>query len=163
LRAALGRGELSKIEGGLYSSRPHAGKFEVIAKKYPFAIVAGETAHYLHGLTDVIPATIQLATKRNATRISDSAITQIFVEERLFAPGKTTIEYEGIKVGIYDRERLLVELLRRSNSVPFDYYKELITSYRRIAESLDFSTIESYIGLYKRGANIFDKLQREVL
>jgi predicted transcriptional regulator of viral defense system len=124
---------------------------------------AQRDTRYLHGLTDVIPVKIYLATKRNATRIKDNAIVQVFVEQHLFNPGRTQITYDGVAVSIYDKERMLVELLRRSASMPFDYYKELISSYRKIIGEMDFRKIEDYVALYKRGNHLFDALQREVL
>ena len=62
------------------------------------------------------------------------------------------------------KERMLVELLRKSASMPFDYYKEIIASYRRIAEELDIRQIEDCIALYDRSCaeSIFVKLQLEV-
>jgi predicted transcriptional regulator of viral defense system len=163
LKLAVENGEIFKIESGVYSRRPDTNEFEVIGKRYPHAIFTGETAHYLHGLTDVIPDKIHLATKRNATRINDSRVTQLFVKERLFEPGGTAINYDGSEVRIYDKERLLVELLRKSHVLPFDYYKELIANYRKIAEDLDFYKIEEYVNLYKRSDHLFNLFQREVL
>ena len=60
-------------------------------------------------------------------------------------------------------ERMLVELLRSAGSMPLDYYKELIISYRKIVDDLDMREVEDYMALYKRADSLFDMLQREVL
>jgi predicted transcriptional regulator of viral defense system len=156
-------GELYRVNRGIYSVKPDIDQFAVIATKYPYAIVAADTAYYLHGLTDVIPVKIQLATKRNVTRIKDTNITQIFVSENLFEHGKSEIIHNGVVVNIYNRERMLIETLRKSSLMPFDYYKEIITSYRKIVDDLDYRKIEEYAGIYKRNEHLFEAFQREVL
>lgn len=71
-----------------------------------------DSAFYFHNLTDVIPNKITLATKRNALRIKDNKITQVFTSEKLFEIGKTQIVVEGATINIYDKERMLIELIR---------------------------------------------------
>jgi predicted transcriptional regulator of viral defense system len=161
--AAVRDGGLFRIARGLYADRPIANHFQIIAKRFPEAIITADTAHYIHGLTDVIPVKTYLATLRNATRIADSGIVQVFVDSRHFEQGRIGMEYEGADIPIYNKERILVEILRNSTSMPFDYYKELIASYRRITDSLDFRKVEEYIGMYKRNEFILEALQREVL
>ena len=58
---------------------------------------------------------------------------------------------------------MLVELLRHAGSMPLDYYKELVASYRKLASSLDMREVEDCMALYKRSDSLFDKMQREVL
>ena len=76
--------------------------------------------------------------------------------------GKTEIIIKGNKVNMYDKERLLIELIRKRASIPFDYYKEIISNYRYISDELDMYKIEEYVGLFKNEVNLFDILQREV-
>lgn len=163
VNAAVRRGTLFRVDRGLYASGPATNHFQVITKKYPGAIVTADTAHYIHGLTDVIPRKTYLATPRTATRITAPNIVQVFVDVSHFEPGRIELVYDKAVINIYNKERILVELLRNSKSMPFDYYKELIASYRRIIDSLDFREIEDYIGMYKRNEFLFDALQREVL
>ena len=44
-----------------------------------------------------------------------------------------------------------------------DYYRELIGSYRRIADGLDMREVEDCLALYQRCDSLFDMMQREVL
>jgi predicted transcriptional regulator of viral defense system len=163
VREAVRRGEIYKVTRGVYSDEPSANPFGVIAQKYPYAIIAMDTAFYIHGLTDVVPEKTSLATKRNATRITDLGITQLFLSEKIFPQGKIQMDYDGVTINIYNKERMLIEAMRNSKSIPFDYYKEIISSYRRIHESLDYRKIEEYMSLFKRNEYMFNILQREVL
>ena len=163
LRRAVERGELFKLACGIYSSNRNVSPYAVSAKRYPEAIVTMDSAFFIHGLTDIIPGRINLATKRNALRIKDEAIKQHFIKERLFLPGKSSVNYDGADISIYSLERMLVELMRNSSSMPLDYYKEIIVSYRRRVEELDIRAVEDHINLFKRKDFLFDIFQREVL
>lgn len=163
IERAVERGDLFKVARGLYSSKQSVSPYAIAAKKYPEAIVTMDSAFYVHGLTDVVPDKINLATRRNASRIQDKRIKQHFTEEHLLEPGKTTVEYEGSEINIYNQERMLVELMRNNSQLPLDYYKEVILSYRRRIEDLDIRAIEGYIDIFERKDYLFDIFQREVL
>ena len=163
VREALDRGEIYRIKRGFYSNKPYINPLHMVATKYPNTIITMDTAFFIYGLTDVIPDKTHLATMRNATRINDAGVAQVFQSDKIFEPGKTNLEYDGVSISIYNRERMLIELLRKSKSIPFDYYKEIITGYRRISDELDFYKTEEYILLFKRKDFLLDKLRREVL
>jgi len=163
VREALTQGKLYKVGRGYYSEKPHINPFLIIAEKYPYAIATMDTAFYMYGLTDVIPDKTHLATMRNATRINDESIVQTFLSERVFSPGKSSLDYDGVTVTIYDRERMLVEALRNSKAMPFDYYKEIISGYRNISYKLDYQKIDDYISVFKKNEYLYNMLRREVL
>ena len=94
--------------------------------------------------------------------INDKNVKQIFIPNELFDFGKTQIEMENIIINIYNEERMLVELIRKKNIMPFDYYKELITSYRKKSDKLDIYKIQEYISYYKNESTLIDTLMREV-
>ena len=162
LNKAIENKELFKIENGLYSEQEFVNPLEIILKKYPNAIFTSNSAYYYYDLTDVIPDYFYLATKRTDSRINDKNIKQVFVSNELFEFGKTQIEIENVKINIYDEERMLVELIRKKNIIPFDYYKEIITNYRKKADKIDIYKIQKYISYYKNEASLYDTLMREV-
>ena len=163
VREALSDGEIYKVSRGLYSAKPTISPFVLVATKYPYAIITMDTAFFIYGLTDVIPDKTYLATLRNATRIVDKNVKQVFLCENIFENGKITMNYDGVEITIYNRERMLVEALRSSKSMPFDYYKEIITGYRKIIDDLDFRKIEDYMSLFSRREHLSHILRREVL
>lgn len=151
-----------KIEKGIYSDKKNVHYLEIITKKYPKAIITGESAYYYHGLTDVIPDKIYLATKRNAVRINDNRIKQVLVSDNLFELGQETIVFEGISINIYNKEKMLIELIKNKSSIPYDYYKEIILNYRLIKEELQNFKIEQYLENYALEEHIIDIIKREV-
>lgn len=162
IQKALNSGALFKIEPGVYSDKETASELAVIACKYPGAVLTMNSAFYYHGLTDVIPDQYYLATKKSARGIRDSRVKQVFVPEDCFPLGIISMQRRDALIQIYDRERMLIELLRFRNLLPFDYYKEILKNYREIAEDLDIPRIEEYAGIFPKSKLILKTLKNEV-
>ncbi|QWT17528.1 hypothetical protein KPC83_06750 [Collinsella sp. zg1085] len=160
---AIESSSLFKVARGVYSDERHSDPGAVVCTLYPQAVLTMDSAFYLHGLTDVIPELIHVATPRNSTRICWLGVRQYFMEPRLMAVGVEVMEASGSPVRVFSRERMLVELLRCASAFPLDYYKELVGSYRRVAGDLDMREVEDCMALYARADGLFDMLQREVL
>ena len=152
-----------KIARGLYSDEKHPDPNAMACALWPRAVLTMDSAFYLHGLTDVVPELVHVATPRNSTRIRDTRIRQYFMEPALMSVGIETMGGEGSAIRTFTRERMLVELLRNAGALPLDYYKELIASYRKIADDLDMREVEDCMALFKRADSLFDMMQREVL
>ena len=163
LKKELADGTIFMRERGIYSTKRNASEIDVIMHKYPQAVCSGKSAFYYHLLTDVIPDYYYLATKRNATRIKDPRIRQSFVKDDIFETGITELEYNNSIVRIYDRERMLIELMRFRAKFPLDYYKEIIQSYRRCSDEMDFGLVGDYASMFRNGDHLMDMIQMEVL
>ena len=160
---AVGSGTLFKVARGLYSDERHPDPNAVVCALYPQAVLTMDSAFYLYGLTDVVPELVHVATPRNSTRIRDGRVRQYFMKPELMVAGIATMEQEGVPVRSFTRERMLVELLRSAGLMPLDYYKELIGSYRKIADELDMREVEDCMALYMRADSLFEIMQKEVL
>ena len=162
LSKALKNKEIFRLEHGIYSDKDLVNPMIIASKKYSSAIITMDSAFYYYDLTDVIPKKTFIATNRNSNIIHDSNIVQIRISKEKLNQGKEVVLIDGEKVKMYNKERLLVELIRKRNQIPFDYYKELISNYRKIVDDLDMYKIEEYLSLYKNESNIADVLLREV-
>ncbi len=162
IKKALDNKEIFKIETGIYSNKKIIDPLILYSKKYPSCIITMDSAFYFYGLTDVIPNKIYLATPSNYRTIKNEKIVQIFTDKSILNIGKETLQINGCDINIYNKERLLVELIRKRKQIPFDYYKEIISNYREIIDDLDMEKIEKYLSLYKNELNLSEALQREV-
>ena len=162
IEKAVKDGKIYKIEKGIYSDTQSVHYLSVIMKKYPYGVITSYSAYYYHNLTDVIPDKIYLATDRNNRMISSNKIKQIRMKQELYNLGKTEIDYEGIKINIYDKERMLIDLARNKNQIGYDLYKEIISNYRKLTNSLDTQKIEEYLQYFVNGDKIFEIIQDEV-
>ncbi len=162
IKQKINTGELFKIEKGIYSKNESIPTIALLSYKYPKAIITMDTAFYLYGMTDEIPDECTMATKREAAPIVDKRVKQIFMPKELLSIGATTIDYKGYKVPIFDRERMLIELVRYKGKMPFTYYKEIILNYRRILPQLNVEKIRDYAEVMPRHKKIIDTLKMEV-
>ena len=156
-------GQLYRIEKGIFSDEAHVPELAILAHKYPKAIVTMQSAFYHYGLTDVIPDVCDLATDRNAAKIPDPRVRQFFMPKGFFLDGAATEEERGYPFRIYNRERMLIELLRYKSKLPFDLYKEILLNYRKIMRQLDIQKIQDYALAAPKSRMILDALQMEVL
>ena len=76
--------------------------------------------------------------------------------------GKEIKKIHNIKINIYSKERLLIELIRYKNKLPYDYYKEIIDSYRRIIHELDIELIEELAITLPKTQIVMKVIQAEV-
>ena len=162
IEKALKNKELFRLKDDVYSDSDIVNPMVVISKKYVNAIITMDSAFYYYNLTDVIPQKVHVATSRDARKINDSEVIQYYLNNDILNHGKTQVDVHGNSVNMYDKERLLIELIRKRASIPFDYYKEIIENYRQISYELDMYKIEEYVALFKNEVNLFDILQREV-
>lgn len=163
IKKSVQEGELYIKEKGIYSDKRYVPELEIISKKYPNAIITLNSAFYYYGLTDTIPDFYYVATPKNARKISDIRVKQFYENSEAFDMGKTTIEYDGVDIVIYNKERLLVELIRNKRKIPFDLYKELITSYRKIIHELNIAAITEYAYELPKTNMVMETLRLEVL
>ena len=163
IKQKLKENTIYQISKGLYSTETNPSELEIITVKYPRAVFAGETAFYFHGLTDVIPERYTLATRRTDTRINHDRIEQIFMLDRIFDKGITYMDRNHISIRIYSLERMLVELVRFKMKWAYDYYKEIIGSFRREIDSMDFGLVEEYTALFSNGQHLMEIIDLEVL
>lgn len=162
IKKALQNKEIFKIEKGIYSDKEVNNPLVIYSKKYPNAIITLDSALYYYQLTDITPNKIFLATDRNTDTINNKKINQIFVDKKILYQGRTKQHIGEDTINIYDKERLLVEVIRKKKQTPYDYYKEIILNYREISHELDMYKIEEYLSLYKNKLNLALTLKDEV-
>ena len=73
------------------------------------------------------------------------------------------MNYNGVDIVIYDKERLLVELIRNKRKFSFDLYKEIIMNYRKIVHELDMALVAEYTYKLPKSNMVMEVLRLEVL
>jgi len=163
IKKGVQNGELYVKEKGLYSDVLHVPELEVIAKKFSNGIFTLQSAFYYHGLTDTIPELYYISTPKNSRKITDLRVKQIYENSAAFELGKITLEYNGVSITTYNKERLLVELMRNKSKISFDLYKELILNYRKIINELDVALISEYAYELPKTNTVMEAIRLEVL
>ncbi len=155
-------GRLFRVDKGIFSGEEHVPELALLSYKYPKAIITMETAFYLYGFTDEVPDACAMATKREAAPIADSRVKQVFMPEELLGLGATTMNYNGYDIRIFDRERMLIELVRYKSKIRFNYYKEILGNYRRILPQLNAEKIRNYAESVPKSNKVIRTLRTEV-
>ena len=119
-------GELYRIEKGIYADTRDVTTLAVISTKYPEAIITLDSAFYYHGLTDVIPDEYYIATSKHARKLRDSRIKQIFVPDEILNLGVIVMYRRDAMFRIYDKERMLIELLSQNKDYAWDHFQWFI-------------------------------------
>lgn len=163
MRKAASEGGLYPVRRGLYSTSREEDALSVIEKRYPDAILTGQTALYAHGLVTAPPDRIDLATKRGGTKIRDATVRQHFIPKEWLDIGKSTVLMDGIELAAYNPERMLLELMRSRNKLPYDLYREAVASFRKRSERLDIYKLQDYAEAIPRGEAHLERAVEEVL
>ncbi|MBO4359998.1 MAG: hypothetical protein J5822_03890 [Eubacteriaceae bacterium] len=162
IRKKLESGELYLIEKGIYNDRSYVPELALLCYKYPNAVLTMDTAFYVHGLTDEVPAMTDMATDRDAAKIRDCRIRQFFEPKSFFRTGITLTGFMGYSLPVYDRERMLIELIRHQGRMSREHYKELIGVYRKLISDMDTEKLMQYASMAPKSASIIRSLDTEV-
>ena len=159
----IAAGDLFRLENGVFAEQKHVPENAIISHRYPHGVITLLSAFDHYGLTDVIPEVCDLATGRNAAKIHDTRVRQVFVPDAILYNGAIMDQEHNFPIQIYSKERLLIELLRYKNKLPFDLYKEVLLNYRKILPQLNIQDIQDYAMAAPKRKMITEALQMEVL
>lgn len=155
-------GNLYKVAPGVYSDSTNVSELEILLAQYPEATFTSSSAYFYHGLTDSIPEKFNIASVRDTSKIKKTNIQQHFYPAKIFAIGIEEMPWENATIKLYDKERMLIELVRHKNKMPFDLYKEIVSNYRNISTSLDSEKLADYIQNFPAANKIAGTIQLEV-
>lgn len=155
-------GKLFKLEEGIYADIADAPEVEVVLAKYPASVLTLQSAYYYYRMSDEIPDEYHLATDRKAARIDDDRVEQSFVPVGTLMIGATRIVVLNECLRIYDKERLLIETIRYRTKLPYDLYREVISSFREKRNELYGAKIDDYLKMFPRRNVIKEAIRKEV-
>ena len=159
----IAAGNLFRLGNGVFAEQKHVPENAIISHRYPHGVITLLSAFYHYSLTDVIPEACDLATSRNAAKIRDARVRQYFVPDEILYQGAIMDQEHDYPIRIYSKERLLIELLRYKSKLPFDLYKEVLLSFRKIITQLNMQDIQDYAMAVPKRKMIMKALQMEVL
>ena len=155
--------KLFKIDKSLYSTEKQYSNLEFILKKYNNFIFTMETALYLYGFKGIKLNNYSIATKRKAKVIKNELIKQYFIPDDLYEIGLTRINYIGYEVKLYDKERLLLEIIKNKDKMDNDLYENIMREYRNNITNISISKIYDYIKYYKKSNTILNEFEKEFI
>lgn len=156
---------LTKIKTGFYELANSPVRDEiVIAKLFPSAVIYLESALLYYGYSNRIPTRWQIAVDKNISKpqfkISYPPIWPFFIDKKYLTIGVTEYEINGINIHIYDKDRTICDVLRYSNKLDSEVFRQAIQNYckdktRNIKKLLDYAKklrvtkkVKLYIGAW---------------
>lgn len=152
-----------KIEKGVYSNRRNVTELSTLLIKHPKVIFTLESAFYFHGMTDKRPDKYVVVTKKPAWRIVDDSIKQYFMDEAIYEIGLTKIQINNTWIPIYDRERMLIELVRYRKKLDPAYYQEICKFYHHHPEKIDMDKLKGYLEQFTSKRKLTEVILTEIL
>lgn len=164
-RNAIAAFKYVKVAPGLYSNSPKSDSYiGIIFSRYKNITVTMQTAFEFYDLTDVNFGKYTIAFPHGSRKVKEDKIKQYFIESEIYDLGRIKVEKNGVSFYIYNKERLLIELIRNKKKLPYDYYKEIVNSYRTLIrnEAIDTNLLLKYAKSFKRGDKILETIMEVV-
>lgn len=155
--------KLYVVEHGIYSDERNPLIDEVyISKKYEHAIFTGLSAFFIYDLTDQIPNKFYIATEQHSFPIRRKEVIQTYQEPEIFKIGLTQIKHGKSLINIYDLERMLIELIRFKEKYSPELYYEVISSFRKIKNKIDFYKVNQYAKHFRNSEILIKKIKEAI-
>ena len=165
-REAIASFKYLKIAPGLYTDSATGEHYlNVIFNRYENVTVTMQTAFEYYDLTDVNFGKYTIAFPHGSRIVKDEKMKQLFVDRDVFDIGRIKVKKNGFEFYIYNKERLLIELVRNKAKLPYDYYKEIVNSYRSLIKEglIDTGLLLKYAKSFKRGNSIIERIMEVVV
>lgn len=164
IKRMVQEGTISKIKYGYYELTEYIPNDHVIvARLFPDSVVFLESALFYYGYIDRVPQEIQVAVDRSSKTtkydIEYPMVKPFYMEPRFLEVGVETIEIDGVKIRIFNRDRTMCDVLRFEKKMDYEVFSSAIESYIKdpnkvvrnlfeFAEILNIrNKVQTYIGV----------------
>lgn len=138
LRRLVDRGELERVERGLYAV-PDADVTELhtwveATKRVPHGVICLLSALRFHDLTTQNPFEVWMAIPQKSWRPRGTRLPLRFcyLSEKPFQAGIETHEVEGVELRVYSAAKTVADCFKFRNKVGLDVALEAMRDYRRV-------------------------------
>ena len=140
LRRLINEGYVEKIKHGYYQWQDENAFSEAItiAKLFPDAVLCMESALQYYGYTDRTPDSWCLAIDKHSTksrfRINYPRVKPHYIPREQMELGVEEVQIEGTNINIFNRERVIIDCLRRENKMDVEIFRKAIQAYIKDSE-----------------------------
>ena len=128
-------GYIARIRHGYYQldEQEDIKEEQILASLLPESIVCVESALFYYGYNDFAPRQWSIAVPRTFSRTKlkiDSLATKVyFVQPTLFEIGKTSGNFNGIQLAVYDRERTICDCFKYRTKLDNEIFNKALNAY----------------------------------
>lgn len=154
-------GYVGKIKTGYYEwiDDMPVSEAAIINKLFPEGVVCLESALFIYGYSDRVPNAWNVAVSKNNSKSKykiDYPIMQFyFLIDTYIELGRSTVEYEGHIISIFDRDRTICDVIRYEKKMDKEVFNKAIFAYVKDPEKRIHKLID-----YAKAMNIMKKVDR---
>lgn len=128
-------GVLEKVKRGLYQipkDEPPSDE-KVIAALFPDGVLCNHSALFYYGYSDRTPSAFEIAIDRNTSKsrfkLDYPFVVPHYMEKHLLTFGVMRVDFGDCTMKIFDRDRLICEVIRREKSMDREIFNKAIQGY----------------------------------
>ena len=130
-------GYLERIRHGYYqlADGNTSSEEQLIATLIPKAIICVESALFHYGYSDFAPRKWSIAVPRSMSRtkldIDALELQTYYVQSEIYELGKTTADFNGVVLPIYDRERTICDCFKYRSRLAHEIFSKALNAYAK--------------------------------
>ena len=128
-------GYLDRVRHGYYqmAEQSDATEEQMLATLIPQGIVCVESALFHYGYSDFAPRKWSIAVPRSVSRtkldVEALPVQTYFVQQDLYELGKTTGDFHGVTLPVYDRERTICDCFKYRSRMDTELFSKALNAY----------------------------------
>ena len=128
-------GYLERIRHGYYqlADGNTSSEEQLIATLLPKAIICVESALFHYGYSDFAPRKWSIAVPRSMSRtkldIDALELQTYYVQPEIYELGKTTADFNGVMLPVYDRERTICDCFKYRSRLDNEIFNKALNAY----------------------------------
>lgn len=130
-------GYLERIRHGYYqlADGNTSSEEQLITTLIPKAIICVESALFHYGYSDFAPRKWSIAVPRSMSRtkldIDALTLQTYYVQSEIYELGKTTADFNGVVLPIYDRERTICDCFKYRSRLDHEIFSKALNAYAK--------------------------------
>lgn len=128
-------GFLERVRHGYYSlaEKDVVSEERLLATLVPQGIVCVESALFYYGYSDFAPRKWSIAVPRTISRarlkVDVLVLQPYYVQDDLYELGKTTADFQGVDLFVYDRERTICDCFKYRSRLDNEMFSKALNAY----------------------------------
>ena len=128
-------GYLDRVRHGYYqmAEQHETAEEQMLATLIPQGIVCVESALFHYGYSDFAPRKWSIAVPRSVSRakldVDALPLQTYFVQRDLYELGKTTGDFDGVTLPVYDRERTICDCFKFRSRLDNELFSKALNAY----------------------------------
>lgn len=159
-------GILSRVRHGYYelTEKSEVSEEQLLATLVPKGIVCVESALIHYGYSDFAPRKWSIAVPRSMSRtklnVEVLALQPYYVQAELYDLGKTTDNFNGVVLPVYDRERTICDCFKYRAKLDNEIFNKALNAYANDTQK-NLSNLSAYakkLRVYKKVTELMEVL-----